>query len=211
MKTKKSFFLTLSLFTLTLLSFGCSSSDKNNENSPNAKVTSIEATVNGVGDSVDQVYLCANESYYDDDEVLLRSEFSNNHFKFDLKNTTVDEKYLDLLTSDEKYKNVTVSDKSTKICHGQFYAYKDGAKVGYMTLIDGSKSIGYIYVDRDVTLVGEDQNEDENDEEDSYSTKVNLNLQKGWNEIVYTFGNDNEVTAMETGILHNAKWRYEAR
>lgn len=199
MKTKKTFFLALSLFALTFMNFGCS--DDDNDNKEGGDLTGIIITVNGVSDPINRVKLCSDTN---GENTLSETEFNNNQFKFDLEKANVDEKYLSPITSDDDFKNVTISDRSAKMCYGYFIALKDTEVMGSFIRNKDNKSIYCIYVDKDVTITGEYQ------KESNTRVKVNCEFLKGWNQYISYAGVDGQINiqALETNITDDIKWKY---
>ncbi len=92
--------------------------------------------------------------------------------------------------SDEEMAVLTISDKTVKVTTlEEFEAYnKNNEEIGYLCYVstdpsDHSGNISgaiWVYVDKDVTINGQDKNIDEEYNEE-YIADLNYNLKKGWN------------------------------
>ncbi|MDR1678968.1 MAG: hypothetical protein LBR81_04240 [Prevotellaceae bacterium] len=139
----------------------------------------------------------------DDREILIaQAPYKNNGFTVELPETLPDS-YLYTQFQDEEWNNLTISDRNAKTIAESWVGGYDsnGNEIGEFwasaMAITGEDDdvMGWIYVDRDVTIKGEIKEVyDEWDEE--YISKYDLNLKKGWN-IVY--GTETESYDSETG------------
>jgi|GEM_PF-1819613 len=210
MKTIKSFFLTTSLFALTFANIGCSDDDDKNESvemPPTASIVNVTATVTGISDLVDHVYLSKDDFGKD---IFTRSAFQDNKFTFDLSKVNVDDKYLYPISSDEIYKNHIISDRAAKMTYGQFIGFNDSKPVGLFNYTQKNQIFGksayYVYVDRDVTVTGKFE------KSKNVFIVTNCSFLKGWNQVNF-YAEESEKQHTDiwiTASFDGLKWEYIA-
>ena len=186
-------FLTLGLTTAV---FNSCDKDDDNDGSTNGDNASKITATNVINGSTQiktvkaLVYWESDDDYGSD--AIAQAPYQNNGFTLELP-ATLGAKYLETLDADD-LEGITVSDKNFKSYSlDDLSGYnEDDDEVGYFYLEeendDSEHYTSWIYVDRDVTIKGENNEIDEEYDEE-YIEKYDLTLKKGWN-IVY--GSDTE-------------------
>jgi len=146
--------LKLSLILLSVIMTNAGCSDDDDDNIRTSTITSVKATVDGIGDKVDKVRFTLDNTA---NTVCSEAEFKNNSFEFSLMQE-VNSSLLKSITTEEAFENMSISDTSAKICFADFYAFKNGEIAGYFLYNDGeaieNKNAYYIYTDKDVQVTG---------------------------------------------------------
>lgn len=201
--------LIVCLSMLSVVFTGCSDDDDDENRIPTAGVSRVDATINGVGEQIDSVFLTLGVNA---ETVLLRSEFKDNQFKFDLPED-VNSGNLFSLSDFEEFKGLSISNSSARVCYAEFNAYKGTERSGYIVYSNGETTlshvaVNFIYVDRDVTISGKQTSTNEGFE---IHTVTNCSFVKGWNLIAFY---SSETPAVEhttnytTDIPSGIKWSY---
>lgn len=201
----------LPLLSVILINAACSDDDDKN-NIPTAPVTTMSATVSGVGNKVDKVLLTLEPI---GTAVYGESEFKDNTFRFSLEKE-VSDSYLKPLSEMQDFNKMKLSDPSAKGCYADFYAQKDGDKTGVFINTNGglienkdvSNNVYLIYVDRDVEITGKQGT--------STAITASCSFKKGWNLIAHILKmakveTENPVieTIYTTAIPANVPWEYQ--
>lgn len=142
-------------------------------------------------------------------ELSARTSLTNNGFALNLP-TTLDDKYLELVTEDYEIEGVKISNREAKIYYLEdLDVYdEDDIHLGYLFLEedrgDDYYCTSWMYADRDVAIKGENIRT-------VYSTsrvrKYNLILKKGWNVIYerFTESNEENVGRVRTSLQSTSK------
>ena len=122
-------------------------------------------------------------------DVIAQAQYQNTGFTLELP-ATLPAKYLEPLFGEEDFPHdVTVSDRTVKGTGVEIGAYDiNENNIGGFYLIDGANEdepdgVNWVYVDKNVTIKGEEREIDE-EENEEYIGKYDMNLKKGWN-VVY--------------------------
>ena len=198
----KKLILALALCAFTFASCG---DDDENENGEKGTTSSFDGTITGTLKLVVGGYVDGNWAYsmqgdvtteadeihaimYNNEtghpESLSKAAITNGQFT--LKLSTPGDKYLESIMEDiNDIETVTVSDKSAKVFFPEICAYKDGERVGYISMfpanLTSDTGISFMYANRDVTVKGT-ETFDSDGPINTY--EYDMNLKKGWNVIV---------------------------
>lgn len=188
----KKTFLNFGLFLalgLTTAVFNSCERDDDNDGGTNGKITATNV-INGSTNIKTVKALAYWESGENDygSDAIAQAPYQNNGFTLELP-ATLGAKYLETLDADD-LEGITVSDKNFKSATlNDLIGYnKNDEEIGsfYLEEVneDSEHYTSWIYVDRDVTIKGENNEVDEEYDEE-YIKKYDLTLKKGWN-IVYS-------------------------
>jgi len=181
--------LFLALGITTVVFYSCSKDDNGGTGS---NVSTIKAA-NVINSSSDISTAEAVIYGYNDDYTVAQAPFKNNGFTLNLSATVPDE-YLDAITDNTYvWEEASISDKTAKVASiddinaynsgGSYVGFFDCATVDlYNDNTDPANYVeaGWLYVDKNVTITGEFNNDSGN------NAKINLTLKKGWNICFYT-------------------------
>ena len=191
-KTFLNFGLFLALGMTTAVFNSCDKDDDNDGGTNASKITATNV-INGstqIKTVKALVYWESGDEYGND--AIAQGPYQNNGFTLELP-ATLGAKYLETLDADD-LEGITVSDRNFKSGFlDDLRGYNENdEEIGHFYLEeendDSEHYTSWIYVDRDVTIKGENNEIDEEYDEE-YIDKYDLTLKKGWN-IVY--GSDTE-------------------
>ena len=217
-KSFKKIGLFLALGLTTAIFNSCNKDDDNkggdDGNGGSSSVSKITAT--NVIDGSTQIKTVKALVYwgenYDNVEVIAQAPYQNNGFTLELP-ATLSAKYLEALDEGEM-KGFSISDKNVKgSSFDGFSGYdKDGNEIGVFLYEERNENAGplaghlagWVYVDGDVTIKGE-QKDSDSDSEYTYewSSKVDYKLKKGWNIVYasYTYTYDETTKTIKISAI----------
>jgi len=221
------FGLFLALGVTSTMFYSCSKDDNASGNEDGSNVSTITATnvVNGSS----AIATVKAETYYGSEYyTIAEAPFQNNGFTLKLP-ATVDVKYLSLFGTGEDLTGITVSDKTAMVISvEELFAYNtDDEGIGNLFYASADPSgdnnnismAMWLYVDRNLTVNGQNNKVDEENNEENITLFNNLTLKKGWN-IVYANKTytQNQSTGKETYTITysnqkpsgvNLKWYFD--
>ena len=189
------------LAVTSMMFSGCDKDDDPNGNG-NLGGNASKITATNVINSSSQIATVKVELYWDTEDdwgsdVIAQAAYKDSGFTLELP-ATVSNKYLYLLAEGAP-SGITISDKTVKcVAEIDIEAYdKDDDNIGgfYLTNDDESAYAMWIYVDKNVTIKGEERDIDEEYNEE-YIIKYDMDLKKGWNVV---YGKEAESHNNSTG------------